>query len=187
MAPRSLNPTAASLLGFLHFGAMTGWDLVATAQTVIGNYWTLTQSQVYRELAAMAGAGLVAEGERGRRDSKPYSLTDQGRAAFAEWVRREPADETIRFPLLLTIIFGRHLEPERLAEIVARHRSTHRERLARYEAVRAEALGPDGEADVYGLATLDFGLHYERAVLAWFDQLPTEIRGPGSAVQAEST
>jgi len=32
---RPLNPTAASLLGFLHHGPMTGWDLVAAAQTVI--------------------------------------------------------------------------------------------------------------------------------------------------------
>jgi len=33
---------------------MTGWDLVAVAQQRIGNFWTLTQSQVYRELTAMA-------------------------------------------------------------------------------------------------------------------------------------
>jgi len=29
------------------------------------------------------------------------------------------------------------------------------------------------------MATLDFGLAYERAVLAWFDQLPPAIRGDG--------
>lgn len=174
---RQLNPTAASLLGFLHYGPMTGWDLVATAQTVIGNYWTLTQSQVYRELAAMAAGGLVEEGERGRRDRKPYSLTDAGRAAFAQWVRREPGAETIRFPLLLTIAFGRHLAPERLAEIVAQHRAVHRERLARYEAMRADTRGAVDPPDVYGLATLDFGLHYERAVLDWFEQLPPAISG----------
>ncbi|MBA2389419.1 MAG: PadR family transcriptional regulator [Geodermatophilaceae bacterium] len=186
MPDRPLNPTAASLLGFLHYGSMTGWDLVATAQTVIGNYWTLTQSQVYRELAAMAGSGLVEEGERGRRDRKPYSLTDAGRAAFAEWVRREPGSETIRFPLLLTIAFGRHLPPELLAEIVARHRDAHREQLARYEQMRSAALGAADEPDAHGMATLDFGLHYERAVLDWFDQLPVEIRGGEPAGQVDS-
>lgn len=187
MAASSLNPTAASLLGFLHYGPMTGWDLVATAQTVIGSYWTLTQSQVYRELTAMARAGLVAEGARGRRDRKPYSLTDAGRAAFSEWVRREPGPETIRFPLLLTIVFGRHLAPARLAEIVAQHRAAHRERLARYEAMRAAALNAADEPDVYGMATLDFGLHYERAVLDWFAQLPPAIGGQESVAQPDST
>ncbi len=109
MPGRPLNATAASLLGFLHEGPMTGWDLVATAEARIGDFWSLTQSQVYRELAAMAEGGLVEAGERGPRDRQPYTITDAGRAAFAGWVDREPGPETIRFPLLLTILFGMHL------------------------------------------------------------------------------
>ena len=41
----------------LHDGPMTGYELAATAQRVIGDFWSLTQSQVYRELAWMAEAG----------------------------------------------------------------------------------------------------------------------------------
>ncbi len=103
---RPLNATAASLLGFLHSGPKTGWDLVATAQREIGDFWSITQSQVYRELTAMAEAGLVEAGERGRRDSRPYAITDKGREAFAAWVAQPPGAELIRFPLLLTIVFG---------------------------------------------------------------------------------
>ena len=40
MTARPLNPTAASLLGFLHEGPMRGWDLVAIAQQRIGDFWT---------------------------------------------------------------------------------------------------------------------------------------------------
>src|SRR4051795_585336 len=117
MPSRPLNATAASLLGFLHEGPMSGWDLVATAQSRIGDFWSLTQSQVYRELAAMAADGLVEAHERGRRDRRPYAITDAGRSAFAAWADREPEPEAIRFPLLLTIMFGRHLPPGRLAAI----------------------------------------------------------------------
>ncbi len=84
MPPRPLNATAGSLLGFLHEGPMTGYDLVAVARNRIGDFWSLTQSQVYRELAAMAEDGLVAAGQRGRRDRRPYELTDAGRAAFKD-------------------------------------------------------------------------------------------------------
>ncbi len=56
-SPTPLNATAASLLGFLHEGPKTGWDLVATAQDRIGKFWSVTTSQVYRELAAMEAAG----------------------------------------------------------------------------------------------------------------------------------
>jgi DNA-binding PadR family transcriptional regulator len=174
---RPLNATAASLLGFLHEGPMTGWDLVVAAQEQIGDFWSLTQSQVYRELSAMARDGLVAAGERGRRDRQPYELTDAGRAAFAEWAAREPAHETIRFPLLLTVLFGRHVQPDRLADYLAAHRKTHAERLAGYERKRAELPAEAAEVEPHAVATLEFGLAYERAVLAWFDSLPEAISG----------
>ncbi|MEU1835544.1 PadR family transcriptional regulator [Micromonospora chersina] len=175
MPDRPLNATAASLLGFLHDGPMTGWDLVTVAQQRIGAFWSLTQSQVYRELTAMAGAGLVRAGERGRRDRQPYEITEAGRRAFTEWVGRPPADETIRFPLLLTVLFGRHLPPERLADYLGAHRATHAARLADYQAAAA-ALPPEAdEIEPYTVATLRFGLAYERAVLEWFDALPAPL------------
>ncbi len=181
IAERPLNATAASLLGFLHDGPLTGWDLVATAQAVIGGFWSLTQSQVYRELSAMAEAGLLAAGERGLRDRQPYAITDAGRAAFSAWIDREPGPETIRFPLLLTLAFARHLPPQRLADFLEHHRALHADRLAKYQEQDAAAQAADAApADPYSLATLDFGLSYERAVLAWFDRLPATITSAGS-------
>jgi DNA-binding PadR family transcriptional regulator len=172
-AERRLNATAASLLGFLHWGPMSGWDLAATAEHVIGDFWSLTRSQVYRELAWMAEAGLIQKGERGSRERQPYVLTDAGRATFRAWTSEEPGPEAIRFPLLLAISFGRHIPPERLASFVRSHRAAHARRLAEYEAHLADA---DGEGrDVYRGATLAFGIAYERAVLQWFDALPAEI------------
>ena len=169
MPPRPLNATAASLLGFLHDGPMTGWDLVAVAQRRLGNFWTLTQSQVYRELAAMARAGLIQLGQPGPRDRKPYLITEGGRAAFREWIDREPGLEQIRFPLLLTIMFAGHLPAGRLMEMVAAHRAVHAERLAGYRRVREDLEGlideSPADADRFRLATLEFGLRYESAVL----------------------
>jgi len=173
MTARPLNATAASLLGFLHEGPKTGWDLVATAQDRIGKFWSLTTSQVYRELAAMETAGLIVAGEKGPRDRKPYSLTDAGRRAFADWIVREPGPENIRYPLLLTVAFGGHLPPERLAEMLATHRIAHEQRLAEYE----ELAALDG-VDPYFGATLDFGVLYERAVLDWFDRVGDRLTGP---------
>ncbi|MFF5176011.1 PadR family transcriptional regulator [Micromonospora sp. NPDC000089] len=180
MTDRPLNATAASLLGFLHDGPMTGWDLVEYAQRRIGAFWSLTQSQVYRELTAMAAAGLVRAGERGRRDRKPYEITDAGRAAFTAWAEKAPGPESIRFPLLLSVLFGGHLPAERLAGYVAAHRATHAARLADYERAAAELPAEAAATDPYSTATLRFGLRYERAVLEWFDELPTSIAGPPS-------
>ncbi|MFF0488327.1 PadR family transcriptional regulator [Nocardia sp. NPDC003482] len=164
---RGLNSTAASLLGFLHEGPMSGWDLVNLAQERIGDFWTITQSQVYRELATMDRAGLVTKGETGARDRTPYHITEPGREEFAEWIARDPGAETIRVPLLLTLSFGRFVEPARLERIIASNREIHQQRLMRYLAEDPE---PESR---YERATLDFGIRYERAVLEWFDRLPT--------------
>lgn len=181
MAPFKLNATAASLLGFLHERPMAGWDLVNTAQERIGNFWTLTRSQVYRELTAMAEAGLIEAGERGKRDRQPFKLTEAGRAAFEEWMRQEPGAETIRFPLLLTLAFGDHLPPDRLAAILDHHRANHAEQLRHYERQRAAIPTSFREAHPAAVATLDFGIHYERAVISWFDDLPSSLRGGNAA------
>lgn len=178
MSEYQVNATAASLLGFLHDGPMTGWDLVTTAERSIGNFWSLTQSQVYRELAAMAKAGLIEAGARGRRDRQPFTITDAGRDAFREWVNEKPGMETIRFPLLLKLMFGKHVSPDRVAAFIEHHEAVHQERLARYQALKASIPDEYQTANPYSMSTLDFGILYERAVTQWFAELPEAIRGP---------
>jgi hypothetical protein len=86
------------------------------------------------------------------------------------WAQAEPGSETIRFPLLLKISFGRHVPRERLADFTRSHRRIHATRLAQYEAQLAASQPEDG--GIYREATLAFRLAYERAVMAWFDALP---------------
>lgn len=162
-----LNPTAASLLGFLHEGEFSGYELVKVARRLIGDFWSLTQSQVYRELAVLARRGLVEVGEVGVRSRRPYRLTDAGRAAFAEWICQPPGPEQIRYPLLLTLAFGSRLPADQLLQFVADHRRLHEQRVREYRTL--EATLP---LDAYQRATLAFGLRYEQAVLEWMDELP---------------
>lgn len=173
MPSKPLNATAASLLGLLHDGPLTGWDLVSKAEEEIGAFWSLTRSQVYRELKAMADAGLVAPEQSGPRERQPYRLTDVGKDAFQQWLRTEPGPEQIRYPLLLRMLFGRHLEPEILAGFIAEHRSQH---IATLDGYREEADAA-ARADAYTRAVIDLGIRYEQAVIDWIDNLPSELRG----------
>lgn len=176
MGARPINATVGSLLGFLHEGPQSGWDLVTTAQQTIAEFWSLTRSQVYRELGSMAQAGLIEADEVGPRDRRPYRLTDAGRHAFQTWLEQEPGQEQIRYPLLLTLAFARHLHPDQVTEFLTRHRAAHAARLKTYQDERAaaEAAG----ATPRDLITLDFGLRYETAVLDWFDHLPDDLTAP---------
>ena len=161
-----LNATAASLLGFLSARELSGYELMQVAEMVIGDFWSLTRSQVYRELAGLSAKGLVEELETGPRSRRPYRITQRGRAAFESWLSSPPAAEQIRYPLLLRISFGAAVGRETVLGFLAEHREIHEQRLAEYQDKQG-TLG-----DSYLEAVLAFGAHYERAVLAWMDEVP---------------
>jgi DNA-binding PadR family transcriptional regulator len=165
----ALNATAAALIGLLRRGPATGYALAQRAQDELGDYWTVTRSQVYRELSAMAVAGLVEPGPTGAREARPYAVTSAGLEAFTTWLHTDLGPDVVRIPLLLRMAFVDALDPTRLAELVAEQRAEHAARLASYEELESagRALGGSDR----DLVTLRFGLAYERAVLAWFDEL----------------
>jgi DNA-binding PadR family transcriptional regulator len=166
--PPTPNPTAASLLGFLHESPMTGWSLEQAVDRSLGGFWNVTRSQIYRELRSLDAAGLVEPEEVGPRERRPYRITEAGRRAFAEWIAHPPGEEVIRFPLLLTVYFRAHVEPGRMRRFLREHELLHLRRLERYERdvrrVPEDMTGP--------LLTLRFGIEYERAVLRWFASIP---------------
>ncbi len=179
---RTINATAASLLGFLHAGPMTGWELDAAVENSIAHFWNVTRSQVYRELRTLADLGYVEAGNTGPRDRRPYSITDSGHRAFSAWIVRDPGSPIVRMPLLLTVFFGRHLPPERLAEIIQKEFSDGSEALRQFEDMKQSFGG-----DPFIRQVLQFGIDYQRTLLAWLRGLagdpsikPQSARDPGT-------
>jgi DNA-binding PadR family transcriptional regulator len=171
-----LNATAGAILGLLRNGPRSGYDLVAEAQQVIGGFWTLTRSQVYRELADLADRGLVERGQVGPRDRQPFYLTARGRAAFATWVNTAPEPENLRIPLLLRLTFADAIDPDQLRETISEHRAVHAQRLDTYRTLDGELAS--GGVPHQQRITLAYGISYETAVLDWFDRLPPTMKPP---------
>jgi DNA-binding PadR family transcriptional regulator len=151
---------------------MTGWDLAREVENTIGQFWSLTRSQVYRELRTLEEMGYVEAGEIGRRERQPYTITDEGRAAFATWIKREPGPDTIRSPLLLTVFFGEHLDWPHLKRTLLVHRLRHEEQLRFYEAV-LDALGTD---EPHVQAVVRYGVIHTEGVLRWFDEVEARLQ-----------
>jgi DNA-binding PadR family transcriptional regulator len=170
MAESGVNPTAAALLGLLHEGPMTGGQLMTAAQKRLGPFWSMTRSQVYRELPALAGAGFVKLGKPGARSSQPYSITPAGKRAFARWLGDPPGREAVRNPVALRVAFGGQGGLS-LQEIYAQAGEYHNAALteAREQAKEAKKAGDD-----YGAAALEFAVGYHRAALAWLKAAPAK-------------
>src|SRR5215207_460503 len=106
MAEVGINATAAAVLGLLHDGPMTGGQLMAAAERRLSPYWSMTRSQVYRELPVLAELGYVKLGKPGPRASQPYAITASGKRAFSRWLAESPGRDAIRNPVALRVAFG---------------------------------------------------------------------------------
>lgn len=164
MADTELNSTAAALLGLLHEGPMTGGDLVARAETRLGAFWSITRSQVYRELPVLAERGYLRLGKTGARSAQPYAITAAGKKAFTRWLSQEPGRDHQRNQVLLRTSFGSLHTAAQRRRLFAAQRQLHEEKLA---ALREQARA--AKDDPYAKATLDFAVTYERALLKWLD------------------
>jgi DNA-binding PadR family transcriptional regulator len=171
MAESGLNATAAALLGLLHDAPMTGGQLMSAAQRRLGPYWSMTRSQVYRELPALAEAGYVKLGKPGARSSQPYSITPAGKRAFVRWLGEPPSLEAIRNPMALRVAFGGHQSAAQLKQCYAQASDQHNTALneAREQAKEAKKNGDD-----FGAASLEFAVAYHRAALAWLKAAPAK-------------
>ena len=171
-APPELNSTQGSLLGFLHEGPATGWDLIEEVRRGLARFWNVTSSHVYRELKALEARGYVRARKPGARDKQPFAITATGRRAFAEWIRQEPAAEQIRIPLLVTLWFAKHLDDQTLATFVENQRVEHERRLAEYRRI-VDALAGSRVPDPHVRSVVEFGISYEQAFVDWLAQVPT--------------
>lgn len=164
----AVNATAAALLGLLRDGPMTGGQLVGTAERRFGEVFPLTRSQVYRELPALAEAGLLRAAAPGPRSARSYTLTAAGRRAFTAWLSTDGGVDGVRSPLVLRLLHAGALPgPERTA-LVRRGQQAYRARLA--EAGAAAGAEPDP----YRRAVADFAVAHARAMVALLDAIPTD-------------
>ncbi|WP_130348033.1 PadR family transcriptional regulator [Herbihabitans rhizosphaerae] len=163
-----LNATAAALLGLLHDGPQTGGELVSAARERFGAFFSVTRSQVYRELPALADAGLVRLGKQGPRSSQQYQVTAAGKKAFKSWLTTEPGPDHLRSPLILRIAHASTLSGKQRAALFASAKETYN---AEQEAAKNAAKAAD---DPYAKAIADFGAARAKAMVKLLDSLPTD-------------
>lgn len=161
-----LNATSAALLGLLHEGPKTGGQLVAAATERFGGFFSVTRSQVYRELPALTDAGLLRLGKQGPRSSQQYVITAAGKRAFKSWLNSEPGPDNVRSPLILRLMHAGSLTAKQRASLVEAARAQYSAKLeeARNAAKNAE--------DPYEKAAADFTVAHNRAVIKLLDSIP---------------
>jgi hypothetical protein len=163
-----VNSTAAALLGLLHTGPMTGGQLVAAAGEQFGTFFSVTRSQIYRELPVLAEAASSAPASRGRAAPSSTSSPRPASARSRPGVAGGSGGDTLRSPLVLRLLHAGSLTPKQRADLLGGSRAEYASRL---EAARAAARS---ELDPYRRAVADFTVAHARAMLELVDAIPAD-------------
>ena len=162
-----LNATAAALLGLLHDGPATGGQLVSGAGERFGAFFSVTRSQVYRELPALSKEGLVRLGKQGPRSSQQYLITAAGKKAFKTWLTSEAGPDHLRSPLILRLVHAGSLTAKQRQSLLESARTSYGQQLDDAKAVTKTAEGP------YEKAIGEFAQAQAKAALKLLEAIPT--------------
>lgn len=160
-----LNSTSAALLGLLHDGPATGGELVAAARQRYGAFFSVTRSQVYRELPTLADAGLVRLGKRGARSSQQYVLTGAGKRAFKTWINASAGPDHVRSTLILRVIHAHRVTDKQRATLLEEARARYN---AEHDEARAAARAAEDPTEK---AIAQFEQSYTKAAIKLIDSV----------------
>lgn len=150
-----------ALLGFIYECPMHGYELYQqlSAPTGLWQVWRLKQSQLYALLAKLVEHGYLTatvQVQETRPSRKVYTLTDEGRAAFQQWLH-DPVGHgrQMRFEFLAKFYWAYRQAPEVALALIDKQHEACQSWLA--------ALGDGMKA-----ASGDQGVHYFSFVVQQF-------------------
>lgn len=176
MAPQLSDAAYGVLVLVALRGPSTAYDVKRALARLAGEYWSAPHTQVYRDCARLAAAGLLDEHveEAGRR-RRVYDLSAAGREAVTAWVR-EPTDYSmeIRDVASLKLLAAEFSTPEAVRALADRQAADYRRRLAILDD--AEARFAQRPELALRMRSVAMGRAVYEAALAFWEDVATDPR-----------
>jgi len=150
------------ILGFLMQKSMTGYDLKKSFSMSFSFFSGLSYGSIYPALKKMEELGQVSkkvEIQDGSPNRKIYTITEKGRKAFLESLRRPLIPERHKSSFLMKLFFFAHLAPEERKAIAAGHMNSVEQVRNQLELFRPEI---EARADRFQLLCFEFGIRMSR-------------------------
>ncbi len=174
------NRTRIAVLGMLHAGPRSGYDLKKAFDQQVRHFWAESPGQIYPALRALEDERLVRSksGVRNGRTRTVYSISASGRRAFAEWMAETPALPVVRNEVLLKVFFGTATSPDVLLEHVEAIELSMRGARAQYGEFgrQIEELADSPEQEILWKLTLSSGRRTVEARLDWCQEAKRTLR-----------
>jgi DNA-binding PadR family transcriptional regulator len=188
LSPPPLTPTSYLVLGLLaREGTSTPYDLKRHVAATIGHFWAFPHALLYTEPPRLVAIGLVTEErEHDGRRRRLFTITDAGREALRQWLRRPARQPTELRDLAVLQLFFADLEPSTAMLTIAQEQlALHRAQLAGYEDGQRAEDGLDQPSGNRTLehwrgVTLRLGLLYERAAVEFWSGVAASVGDTGA-------
>lgn len=168
-----VNKTKYAILGLLHYGPMSGYDLKKITDVSIAHFWHENFGHIYPVLGSMERDGLLVKEtirEAGRPAKNVYSITGKGREEFNAWLT-EPVDPLkLRVELLLKVFFGSRLSTENLIGKLVAEKEYHLDKLRQYGDTARHLESEDKEDAPFWSMTLRYGVLYSKSMVQWCEE-----------------
>jgi len=174
------NRTRFAVLGMLHYGSMTGYEIRKRINEMVGYFWQEPNASLYPALKALEIEGSVIAA-RELPSSGPsrirYTLTDLGRAAFAAWIVVAPAPSVLRNEFALKLVFGSLTDPDTILRFIRDEQRNAQE----VEASLKAAIGslPQGQEALMWRLIADYGRTIAESTAVWCERARMEVEALG--------
>lgn len=169
------------ILGLLIYQPMTGYDLEQCMTQIMSHIWVSKLSQIYTTLKKQELRGdvtSVVKEQSHRPNRRVYSITDQGRTAFKQWLAQPQTEiDYMKTPFLLRVFFAAQGNREVLLAQLRLHRDLHQKQLEQFEADATSILDSVQSKDkfsedkFYWDTVREFSREYEIMYLRWLNNL----------------
>lgn len=156
------------LLGFLIDRDMTGYDMKQHMSFSTSYFADASFGSIYPSLKRLEQKGFVAVKEtvENKKLKKIYSINEQGKAAFLEWLNSpiEPSKSNLS-SAMVKIFFFHYLPSERVDSLIHQYISDiedYKSSLLKLKDKIGNRMNP------FELSTLDFGLDYYDFIIHWY-------------------
>lgn len=171
------------LMGILNLEPLTGYDLNKHFELGPQNFWTVSQSQIYRALHRMEEDGWVTVEmivQEGSPNKKIYRLTDTGHAELKKWLVKPLTDGKAWLPKMGQVFFGdavaRDEELQLLKTYVAYHETIYAELRIWYDSLQADLDNPDlPQRLLFRIAPLERAMLHAQFEIEWYTKMMQRV------------
>ena len=161
------------LLGLLSHEPMTGYEMKKRLDSSLRFFWGGSFGSIYPTLNQMEQEGKVTKenASSNGREKISYSITDIGREALKEWLKKPAEKDEIRYETLLKLFFGNERGFEGAGENIERFEEKCKDELQilrMFEENLSHYLEEDTHKYYY--LTVQFGIRTYESYLKWCEE-----------------